>query len=117
MIQISPQAKIFAYRDSVEMGQDIDAYASIPRRNGFDPFSDSLFAFRDREMNTIGILGYDGHGFHWCIKRFSAGKVSWWPPQPGFTSISSRDLQVLLWGGNPKSHDFPEMWKPLHLTK
>jgi transposase len=117
VIYIPPQAKIFTIPDPVLLNNSIDIYIGICKRQGLEPFSGELFVFRDEDATQIGILSYDGHGFHWCIKRFSEGNIAWWPSEEEVVQILARDLQVMLWGGNPRNIDLPSMWRPLMKEK
>jgi len=62
-----------------------------------DPFSGTLFLFRNRARNALKILVYDGQGFWLCTKRLSRGKFHWWPKHAQTTvSLHVRDVQTLL---------------------
>lgn len=117
MIYIPPQAMIFTIPMPIASESDIDCQIAACKKTGLDPFSGSLFAFRDSEATRIGVLTYDGHGFYWCIKRFSSGKIAWWPSEDKVARISSHDLQIMLWGGDPKELNLPDMWRPLTPTE
>ena len=114
MIYIAPQAKVYLFQNLLSLDDPIEYHTSICKRHGFDTFSGDFFVFRDNDNTHIGLLSYDGHGFQWCLKRFSSGKVAWWPDEKDVVQISPRDLQVLLWGGNPKEIELPEMWRYVH---
>jgi hypothetical protein len=46
--------------------------------------------------------------------RLSKGRFSAWPKGEGASPSSAllvRELQILLWGGDPASCDFPELWR------
>jgi transposase len=52
---------------------------------------------------------YDGGGFWLCTRRLSKGRFKNWPTGDGTAPCSpllARELQVLLWGGDPSSHPF-----------
>jgi hypothetical protein len=93
---------------------DIDDQIAVCKESGLDPFSGDLFIFKDVEATRIGILAYDGHGFHWCIKRFSTGTVAWWPSEDKVMQLLPQELEIMLWGGNPRDLNLPPMWRPLH---
>jgi len=113
MIQIPPNARIFTIPELLSFECDLDHFIEICKRLGFDPFSGELFVFKSEEQTQIGILFYDGQGFHWSIKRFSEIKLEWWPSYEKVVRISARDLQIMLWGGNPEEVKLPPMWRPL----
>jgi hypothetical protein len=87
------------------------------RKNGFDPFSGEIFVFRDEDATHVGLLSYDGHGFQWRMKRFSDGNLAWWPSDSEIVPILPRDLQIMIWGGNPREIKLPDMWRPINQQK
>ena len=114
MISIPPQARIFAHPIPMTADDDLDDHISACKEVGFDPFSGDLFIFKDMDATQIGILAYDGHGFQWCLKRFSSGTIAWWPSDDQVVQILPRELEIMLWGGNPKDSNLPPIWRPLH---
>jgi len=118
MIQIPVQAKVFILPKTISENEPLDDVISACNECGFNSFSGDIFVFRDEDSHHIGLLSYDGHGFQWCVKRFSEGKLAWWPSDTDeVVQISPRDLQIIIWGGNPKEIKLPEMWKPIHEIK
>lgn len=113
MISIPVQAQVFANPNPITVESDIEDQISACKKSGFDPFSGNLFVFKDVEATLIGVLAYDGRGFQWCTKRFSEGRIAWWPNEDKVVQISHRDLQIMLWGGNPSKVKLPPMWRPL----
>jgi transposase len=117
MLQIVPQMKIFLARQPVDFRKGIDGLAGYCRSVlGHDPFSGALFIFCNRRRTGLKILVYDGQGFWLCHKRLSEGRVKWWPKagEQTLCNLGARQLQVLLWNGDPTSTDFSEQWRPLH---
>jgi hypothetical protein len=53
-----------------------------------DPFSGTLFVFRNRSGTALKLLVYDGQGYSLCLKRFSKGRLHWWS-QPSDASAAS----------------------------
>ena len=117
MIHVPPQAIVFAIPEPINFGLSVDQIAAICKRWGFDYFSGEIYAFRDEAGTQIGLLTYDGHGIQWCVKRGSEGKVTEWPSHDEAVQILPRDLQIMLWGGDPSTMDMPEMWRPIHEPK
>ena len=71
MIQLLPQMKILVATKHVDFRRSIDslvAYARGPLEQ--DPFSGTLFVFRNKSGTSIKLLAYDGQGFWLCQKRF-----------------------------------------------
>ena len=117
MIYIPPQSIIFAIPEHISFDISIDQITGICKKYRLDHFSGDIYAFRDENEAQIGLLTYDGHGIQWCIKRYSEGKISWWPHDTEIVQLLPRDLQIMLWGGNPSKIKMPEMWKPIHNLK
>jgi transposase len=115
MIQVPAQASVFVMHEPVNFRKGIDGMAAIAREVlGKEPMSGAFFVFRNRGRHMLRILVYDGGGFWLCTRRLSKGRFSTWPTGDGTTSCSpllARELQVLLWGGDPSTCSFPELWK------
>jgi len=48
----------------------------------------------------------------WCQKRFSQGRLSWWPRSAQASQrLSARELQILLWNGNPEDAAMADDWR------
>ena len=91
MIQITPHMKILLAVDPVDVLKE-------------DPFSGYLFLFRNRTGTSVKILMYDGQGFWLCQKRFSKGRLKFWPNKENEAAsdvLKSHQLQMLLWNVNP----------------
>ncbi len=111
MLQIVPQMRIFAASEPVDFRCGIDGLAAVCRhRLEQEPFSGTLFVFRNRSRTAIKILVYDGSGFWLCHRRLSKGRLKWWPGE-GNVILTARELQILLWNGNPKSARFGSDWR------
>ena len=115
MLQMTAQTQIFLALHPVDFRCGIDGLASLCRRNlEQDPFSGSLFVFRNRKGTSIKILVYDGQGYWICQKRFSEGKLHWWPTGGESTCrLSVSQLQILLWNGNPTTAQVAPDWRKI----
>lgn len=115
MIQVTPLSKILAAVDPVDFRKGIDGLAGLClNRLAQDPLSGTIFLFRNRSRTAIKVLVYDGQGFWLCSKRLSKGKFNWWPKgTEGTVNIDCRELQTLLWNGNPQKAKFSENWKKI----
>lgn len=116
MIQLSPQLKIFLAIDFCDFRKGIDALVFLCRSKlEQDPFSGSLFLFRNRSGNAIKMLSYDGGGFWLIMKRFSKGTLQWWPQHNGqvLTQIAAKELGILIYNGIPTSAQMPDDWRKL----
>lgn len=113
MLQVTPHSRILAAINPVDFRKGIDGLAGLCLNQlEQDPLSGTIFLFRNRTNNAIKILAYDGQGFWLCTKRLSQGKFNWWPKNPGATiKLDCRELQTLIWNGNPTKAKFSEDWK------
>ncbi len=72
MIQLPPQLSIMLAYEPVDFRKGIDTLAALCRhRLNCDPFSGTVFLFRNRRATALKLLIYDGQGFWLCLKRFS----------------------------------------------
>jgi transposase len=109
MLQISPSTRIFVCNQLVDFRKGIDGLAAVCRNKlDQDPYQGALFIFRNRTGSSIRVLGYDGQGFWLCTKRLSTGKFQWWPEE---SVIDARQVQTLLWNGNPNLAKFSKNWR------
>ena len=116
MIQVTPHIKIYLCRGAVDFRQGIDRLCRICREELIkDPFSGSMFVFRNKRMSSLKILVYDGQGFILFIKRLSSGRFRWWPDEEmeGVIRLSALQLQLLIWNGDPQSAKTAPLWKKI----
>jgi transposase len=112
MLQLSHSMRIFVCKQFIDFRKGIDGMAAVCRNKlEADPLSGALFIFRNRSRTTLRILMYDGQGFWLCTKRLSQGKFYWWPDD----QIDARQLQILLWNGNPELAQLAKDWKKICL--
>jgi transposase len=80
-----------------------------------DPFSGTVFVFRNRRKTAVKLLVYDGQGFWLCHKRLSSKRFRFWPKQGdrGASVLEAHELTVLLRGGDPDSTRASPEWRPL----
>ena len=114
MIQITPQMRILVGVEPVDFRKGIDGLAGLCRRVlQEDPFSGCMFVFRNRRATAVKILVYDGQGFWLCQKRLSKGRFRWWPGGNRIRELQARDLQVVLWNGDPSRAEMGPLWRAL----
>jgi transposase len=112
MLQISPSTRIFVCVQLVDFRKGIDGLSAVCRNLlEQDPFRGTMFVFRNRGRTTIRLLVYDGQGFWLCTKRLSKGTFRWWPADS--SSVDARQLQTLLWNGNPELAQFSDNWRQI----
>jgi len=115
MLQITPQHRIFIAIEPADFRRGIDGLAATCRQQlEQDPFSGYLFVFRNKKGSALKLLVYDGNGFWLCQKRFSKGKLKWWPhDQTQASSIRAVELMLILQQGNPEEANVPDDWRRL----
>lgn len=115
MIQIPAQAKVVLMHDPVNFRKGIEGMTAVARLVlEHEPMDGTVFAFINKGRHMLRLLCHDGSGFWLCTKRLSRGRFSAWPRGDGTSpclELLSRELQVLLWGGDPLSCAFPQMWR------
>ena len=119
MIQIAPHHKIFICVKPIDFRKGLDGMASVCKTFMHqDPFCGAVFAFTNRTKIFIRLLIYDGNGFWLCHKRFSEGKLKWWPAtQAQADTINSTQLQIILQQGDPRQVRFKQSWRAVDPQK
>jgi len=119
MLQITPQMKVLVAVHAVDFRSGIDGLAALCQKVlAHDPFTGTVFVFRNRRATAIKVLVYDGQGFWLCQKRLSSGRFRWWPA-PGIHSsepaitLAAHQLAVLFSAGNPSRTGAAPDWRPL----
>lgn len=118
MLQITPQMTLFLSINHADFRRGIDGLISLCQLQLHqDPYSGALFAFTNRNRTAIKLLIYDGNGFWLCLKRFSKGKLKWWPSGHNNASpiyhIDATQLSILISQGNPMASVLGSNWKRL----
>ena len=114
MLQITPQMRIMVAVEPTDFCRGIDGLSAVCRRAlNEDPFSGCVFVFRNRRATAIKLLVYDGQGFWLCQKRLSKGRFRWWPGGERTRELQARDLQVVLWNGDPSRAKMGPLWRAL----
>ena len=114
MIQLVPQLKILLAVEPVDFRKGVDTLAAVCKERLLqDPLSGALFVFRNRSGTALKMLVYDGSGYWLCLKRFSQGKLRWWPePKTAVLHpLAAQQLSVLLYNGNPLQANFAPEWR------
>lgn len=119
MIQISPQMRLLVAVEPADFRRGIDGLAQVCRDHlEADPFSGTVFVFRNRRATAVKILAYDGQGFWLCQKRLSKGHFRYWPGRTGTVKheLLAHELQLLLAGGDPDRARAMPQWRRLPLA-
>lgn len=114
MIQLAPQMRLLVAVEPADFRCGIDGLARVCRELlNADPFSGTVFVFRNRGATAIKILAYDGQGFWLCQKRLSKGRFRHWPGRVGVVKqeLLAHELAVLLAGGHPEWTGAAPQWR------
>jgi hypothetical protein len=115
MIQVPAQASVFVVHEPVSFRNGIDGMAAVARVVlAKAPMSGAFFVFRNRGRHMLRILFSEGGGFLLCTRRLSKGTFTNWPTSDGgqlCSPLLARDLQVVIWGGDPSPCSFPDLWR------
>jgi len=115
MLQITPQHRLLLAVEPVDFRKGICGLKGLCFNYlELNPFSGTVFAFANRSRTSVKLLVYDASGFWLCQKRFSQGKLAWWPTSRSKTKeIRASELMILLAQGNPQHAAIPDDWKKL----
>jgi transposase len=116
MLQLVPQLRILLAVEPVDFRKGIDSLAALCRDQWQqDPYSGTLFVFRNKDATALKLLVYDGRGFWLCWRRLSQGRLSWWPTakDAALHPLAAPQLMVLLYQGHPEQAHFSPLWRPL----
>ncbi len=118
MIQLTPQMRLLVAVAPVDFRCGIDGLARLCREVlSSDPFSGTVFVFRNRRATGVKLLTYDGQGFWLCQKRLSEGRFRHWPDDRGDVrcELLAHELTVLLAAGNPAHTRAAPQWRRVHV--
>lgn len=110
MIQITPQHRLVLAIEAIDFRKGMDTLIGLCRKCFGDPFTGTIYAFRNRRRIAVKLLVYDGTGFWLCTKRFSQGKLLYWPTS-SHQSVCATTMMIILNQGKP-GHLSPS-WRAL----
>ena len=119
MIQITANTRILLAIEPCDFRRGIDGLARVCRGElAEDPFSGTVFCFRNRRASAVKLLYYDGQGFWVAHKRLSSGKFGWWPSAPRVAEektwkIAAHEVAVLLRAGDPRFTRAAPDWRSI----
>ena len=116
MIQLIPQLRILLACQPIDFRNGIDGLAALCKKElAEDPFSGTLFVFRNRRGSALKLLCYDGLGFWLVTRRLSEGRIRWWPQTQDapLHPLQAQQLSVLLYNGLPQQAQFAPAWRGL----
>jgi len=112
MIQLTPHMRIFQCVEPVDFRNGIEGIGGLCRKKlNQDPTSGAVFIFINRRRNAFKLLVHDGQGMWLCHKRFSQGRIRFWPIGDGV--LTAPQLQVLLYNGHPSESQISPDWKKI----
>lgn len=113
MLQITPQHRLLIAVEPIDFRSGICRLKSICQQKlSCDPFSGTIFAFTNRTRTSVKLLVYDASGFWLAQKRFSQGRLAWWPKDnSSVVTVRASELQVLLAQGDPTKAAIPKDWR------
>lgn len=122
-MQLTAQTRILLSVDPADFRAGIDGLCRLCSAElAADPFSGTVFVFRNRRGTSVKLLAYDGQGFWLCQKRLSSGSFRYWPNRSSSAGSSApiellaHELQVLLMGGDPAASRAAPLWRPIMAT-
>ena len=118
MIQLVPHMKVLLAIAPIDFRKGADTLAALCKEQlAQDPYSGTLFVFRNRRGTALKLLVYDGVGFWFVWRRFSQGKLRWWPQAADETAplhtLAAQQLAALLYNANPTEMQFAPDWKQI----
>lgn len=119
MMAVTAQMRVLVCVASVDFRKGIDGLARVCRDVlSADPFSGTMFVFRNRRGTAIKLLAYDGQGYWLCQKRLSEGRFRHWPAEAGAAhrELLAHQLQVLLAGGDAEAASGAPVWRRIVKT-
>jgi len=115
MLKLTPHQRLLLSVEPVDFRKGIDSLIAVCKQKlTLDPFSGAIFAFTNRKQVAVKLLLYDGNGFWLCMKRFSEGKLAWWPAsQHAVLEVQAEALSILLSQGDPRFMRTPQPWREI----
>jgi hypothetical protein len=117
MIQLLPQLNILLAYQPADFRKGIDGLIGLCRDHlDVEIYDGTLFVFRNRRGTALKILTFDGVGWWLVIRRFSQGRLQWWPKAQADTlthPLEAQQLQVMLYNGLPEQASFVSPWRAL----
>lgn len=113
MLHITPQHRLKIAVNALDFRKGIDSIVAFCRNElAQEPFDGYLFAFCNRRKTSIKLLIYDGNGFWLSQKRFSQGKLKFWPQnETQANKLRAVELLIILQQGHPEHARIPLNWR------
>jgi transposase len=104
MMALTPHVRVLVCIAPADFRKGIDGLARVCRETlSGDPFSGTMFVFRNRRGTAIKVLAYDGQGFWLCQNHLCSNYTSfvsrsgpWCEPRDARSLTRSQRLLCLL---------------------
>jgi transposase len=118
MLALTAQHRLLLAVEPIDFRRGINGLVAICNQKLREkPDSGTVFVFTNKRRISVKILVYDGQGYWLCMKRFSEGKLKWWPScDADVSQISAQELNVLLHQGVPNQAKMKPAWKPVMMA-
>jgi transposase len=115
MLSLTPTQPLWLAMQPIDFRKGMDSLVGLCQQQlQQDPFSGTVFVFTNKNRSAIKVLVYDGTGFWLCVKRFSSGKLKWWPRTPEESvNIRAVELHILFNQGHPLQARLSEEWRKI----
>jgi transposase len=115
MISVSPKHRVFLSIEPIDFRKGIDGIARLCKQKFHqNPMTGHYFIFRNKRKTDIKLLYYDSQGFCLFQKRLSTGRYTFWPSvSTPLVTLTSAQLQVLLYNGDPSKTEEGVPWRPI----
>ncbi len=115
MISVSPKHRIYLAINPIDFRKGIHGIARLCQHQFMqDPMSGHYFIFRNKSRTDIKLLYYDSQGYCLFQKRLSTGRFMHWPTASSqLMTLTSAQLQVLMYNGDPQNAGEAAPWKPI----
>jgi transposase len=112
MFSIGSATRIYVAAGSTDMRKSFEGLFGLVRdRLGCDPLSGHVFLFSNAQRNRMKLIFWDGSGLWVCAKRLEKGRFRWPEIEPGKTSMTlTQEELVLLVGGIDLTHTRRRAW-------
>lgn len=92
---------VFLYRDAVDFRKGHRGLSVLIEQDlGHDPFSGTLYVFRNRQRNKIKLLFWEDNGFVLYYKALAEERFHWPTDDDALVTLSGEQLNWLLSGFN-----------------
>ena len=115
MLALSHGLDVFVVHEPVSFGMGITGLSlyceAILSKSAL---SGALYVFRNKRLNMLRVLFFDGSKIWLVTGKRVEGKIPWWPNGQGVLSeLAVAELHILLHGGHAKAAFIPIPYRPI----